>query len=363
MIFDHFLQRRPLLSTFAANLFISYTPVLVGYSFDDPDTRALWALIRGRLGKLRRRGYALKLRPTATEIARFQRRGIDVVAMPGDDYAGAFEALFDALRQSATERLREYSAPADDEVAAELALPASASSRLCFCSVPVRRLPWYRDEVFPTIEELGYVSVRRDDVIATEATAAAATSALIARARCALVDATSFSTNYELNLVVDALRPGAVLVIMDPGQDQPPSLRPEDRTFRFDDGTRADPELLLGVLRDWLSNLPRPETQPRVLLDQGHPGAAIAVAFAALEAALRKRVDPLPTDRSPSLMRLIDEAHRQGIVHAEEYERLRIGVRLRNVAVHTQDDIDPDTVAVALDIVEIVLSRLAGDAT
>ncbi len=70
--FDAFLQRRPLMATFTANLLITRTPVLLGYSFDDPDARSLWALIRDRLGQLRRQGYAIKLNATPTEIARFE---------------------------------------------------------------------------------------------------------------------------------------------------------------------------------------------------------------------------------------------------------------------------------------------------
>ena len=356
--FDGFLQRRPLFSTFAANLLIGYTPVLVGYSFDDPDTRALWSLIQGRLTRLRRRGYALRLRPSPTEIARFDRRGISVVTLPGDDHRQAFAELFEALHDAATERLREYSAPAEDEVAAELVLPASASSRLCFCSVPVRRLPWYRQEIFPIIEDLGYVAVRRDDIIATEATAAAATSAVIARAHSALVDATSFSTNYELNIAVDALPPGSVMALIEPAQDKPANLRPQDPIFVFDDETRSEPKLLVDAVRRWLSDLPRTETRPRALLELGHPEAAIAAAFAGLEVALRQRLESIGTERSPSLLRLVLAATDRGIISSEEAERFRRWVRLRNVAVHTQDPIDQREVEDAVTDVEMLLTRL-----
>ena len=160
--YDGFLQRSPLMATFTANLLITRTPVLLGYSFDDPDTRSLWALIRDRLGRLRRQGYVMELNATATETARFARRGIRVISLPGDDYNSMFARLFDELRDKYIDRVGRVSTPSEDEVAAELVLPPSVSSRLCYCSVPVRLLPWYRSEVFPVIEEAGYVTVTRD---------------------------------------------------------------------------------------------------------------------------------------------------------------------------------------------------------
>ena len=42
--YDLFLSRWPLLATAITSLFISHTAVLIGYSFDDPDTRQLMAL-------------------------------------------------------------------------------------------------------------------------------------------------------------------------------------------------------------------------------------------------------------------------------------------------------------------------------
>lgn len=50
--YDLFLGRWPLLATAITSLFISHTAVLIGYSFDDPDTRQLMALVKERLGAM-----------------------------------------------------------------------------------------------------------------------------------------------------------------------------------------------------------------------------------------------------------------------------------------------------------------------
>jgi len=123
--FDGFLNRYPLKATFAGNLLITRTLVLLGYSFDDPDTRSLWTLIRVRVGTLQRRGYVLLLNPSSTEVARFARRNITVVNLAGSDYAQAFTDLFDQLREKYNQEVGIFSKPTEDEVAAEL-VPFSA---------------------------------------------------------------------------------------------------------------------------------------------------------------------------------------------------------------------------------------------
>jgi len=106
-----------------------------------------------------------------------------------------------------------------------LVLPSDAPSRLCFCSVPVRLLPWYRSEVFPAIEAAGYVTVTREDVLSPGANAVATVNALLARSSFALIDGTSFSTGHELGMALAALTPERIIVILDRSQALPPALR------------------------------------------------------------------------------------------------------------------------------------------
>jgi hypothetical protein len=222
--FDSFLTRRPLMATFTANLLITRTPVLFGYSFDDPDTRSLWALIRDRLGSLQRKGYVFLVKPSPTEIARFARRNIAVVDLPGNDYGSLFADLFDELRSSYNEKLGTVSRPTEDEVAAELTLPLSAMSRLCFLSAPARLMPWYRSEIFPIIEAAGYVTVTPEDVVPPGANAAATMNALLTRSSLAVIDASSFSTSFELGMALSAVPSERVIAIF--GTSHAPALDP-----------------------------------------------------------------------------------------------------------------------------------------
>jgi hypothetical protein len=77
--YDRFLDRYPLLATFLANLLITRTAVLVGYSLDDPDFRQVWQVVGERLGRSRRIAYVITVGSKPTEISRFERRGVKVI--------------------------------------------------------------------------------------------------------------------------------------------------------------------------------------------------------------------------------------------------------------------------------------------
>src|SRR5215831_6583530 len=77
--YDRFLDRFPLLATFLANLLITRTAVLVGYSLDDPDFRQVWQIVGERLGRARRTAYALGVGVKPTDVSRFARRGVRVI--------------------------------------------------------------------------------------------------------------------------------------------------------------------------------------------------------------------------------------------------------------------------------------------
>jgi hypothetical protein len=361
--FDAFLSRHPLKATFAANLLITRTPVLLGYSFDDPDTRSLWALIRDRLGSLHRKGYALLVNPSSTEIARFARRNISVVALRGDDHAEAFADLFDQLRVRYVEEVATVSKPTEDEVAAELVLPADAPSRLCFCSVPVKLLAWYRSEIFPVIEAAGYVAVTREDVLSPGDNSVATVNALLARASLALVDGSSFSTGHELGMALAALPPERVLVIIDDSHAIPAAFRvPLDRAhvsvLRREDEPAADAQDLVARLKARLNEIPPVTSQPQTLLTQGHTNAAVAVAFGMLEQELTDRAEALRGERPPGIMRLTQWAREAGIMSEEDHLRFKAWVDLRNRAVHDGQTIDAATARRVVSEIEDFLTDL-----
>jgi hypothetical protein len=366
--FDSFLTKRPLMATFAANLLITRTPVLLGYSFDDPDTRSLWALIRDRLGELRRRGYALCVGATPTEVARFGRRGIKVINLSGDDYSVVFAQLFDELRDAYIARFGQFSKATEDEIAAELVLPLSAASRLCYSSVPRDLLAWYRSQVFPVIEEAGYVIVTFEEVL-TGITGAgnlvAIIDALLARAQLALIDGSSRSGGFEVDMALFALPPQCVIVVMGMDKAAPlsralrePLLYQDVQLLVRTTDTIARPELLASQIRAHLAALERKTSQPLELLAQGHFGPAVVVACSLLERALTPRVVLVQPERAPGLLRLLQAARDQGILTKREWKRVENWAGLRNAVVHAGADPDADVSRQAVADITALLTRL-----
>jgi len=361
--FDGFLARRPLIATFVANLFITRTPVFLGYSFEDADTRSIWTLIKDRLDHLRRKGYALMVNPSPTEVARFERRGINVVALPSDSYEEAFAQLFEELSESYTGRLGEFARPTEDDVAAQLVLPPGVDSRLCFCSVPVQLLAWYREEVFPAIREAGFVPVTLNDVVAPGSNIAATVNALMGRARVALIDGTSANSRFELGRALEKLKPDEVIVILDSAEEigdlRTPLMSGDLEVIVRDDDVMAEPEALVDRIRSRLERIGGPPSEPRRLLTDGYANAALTVAFTEFEGALRENAPPAGRGRPPGLHTMVRRAAEGGLVNADELSRIEGALGLRNRVVHGQPgELDAVMVGHIIDDIERITQRL-----
>jgi hypothetical protein len=83
--YDGFLRRRPLLMTYLSWWMLTREPVLFGYSLDDADLREVLAMLRDRLGRMTRAGWAvLPTDPFERRSKRFARRGFTpIVLEPG----------------------------------------------------------------------------------------------------------------------------------------------------------------------------------------------------------------------------------------------------------------------------------------
>jgi len=99
--YDGFLSNYPLLATYLSNFLIAKTAVFIGYSLEDPDFRQLWQIVSEMLGRSRRMAYAIAVNPKNTDIARFERRGVKVINLPGgkEKYGEVLAATFKELRE------------------------------------------------------------------------------------------------------------------------------------------------------------------------------------------------------------------------------------------------------------------------
>jgi SIR2-like domain len=162
--YDEFLDRRPLFATWLANQLISKTGVLIGYSLDDPDFRAVLAWIRARLGRVAPDLYVFEVDADPAKIDRYERRGVRVINLHSKNRDWAIlEVLFRALTEY-------WEAQAPSRVTATTTISRTVLrararlSRVVLFVVDKSRVSDYDENVFPSLIELGLVPITEEDI-------------------------------------------------------------------------------------------------------------------------------------------------------------------------------------------------------
>lgn len=132
--YDRFLEKYPLLATFLANLLITRTAVLIGYSLDDPDFRQVWQVVGDRLGRSRRPAYAIAVGAKSTDVSRFERRGVRVINLASEkaQYSRVLADVFQELGDYWRSHVIPASQIKEEQSLRELSLPTEVPTRLCF---------------------------------------------------------------------------------------------------------------------------------------------------------------------------------------------------------------------------------------
>jgi hypothetical protein len=296
-----------------------------------------------------------------TEIARFARRGVKVISLPGGraKYSQVLAAAFDELREYMQTHLIGASHVTEEEPLTEFSLPQEAVTRLCFFAVPLPLQPQYRDQVFPLAERAGLVPVTATDVIAPGENYTAKIDAIMRRSVAAVVDVTTQNTILELGMLIGMSRPLQTLVVVEEGAVLPSDLA-NQVVARRAKGPIADQPALLHKFEDWFRRVaadiqPRLAEEPLRLLSVREYRAAVISGIIHLESLLRaalEKDEKLP-GRAYSLGPLAELAARRELLTAAEHQRIRDWMRVRNMVVHSQESV---TRAKATEIVNGVLA-------
>lgn len=190
--YDLFVSRNPLLCTFVSNLFITRTMLLIGYSLDDADMRQLLKIVQSRLGRLARPVYSIQVGATTDDIARYKRRGVDVINVPKLPKMGYKECLIEFLRdlkmyieKRANSRLMSN----EEEVNQELIRPA-LDNRLCFVSCQADRIAWLKGVLDPLIRKYDIVPFWSDTVVKRDVDGVIAVAAALKKSAYRIFDIT-----------------------------------------------------------------------------------------------------------------------------------------------------------------------------
>jgi len=366
--YDTFLDKYPLLATYLGNLLIVKTAFFIGYSLDDPDFRHIWQLIGDRLGKLRRQAYTISVSASSPNIARFVRRGVKVINIPGkiSDYALILQEVFEELKEYWSDKIIETSTSSEDESLAEFALPKRDVNRLCFFSVPSRLSAYYKAFVFPIAEKHGFAPVIAVDVISPGDNIAAKVSALIDRSELIVVDSSSPNTEIELNLVL-ARKHAKALVILEESIELPTDIAGINYLIR-PKGQDSEKENFLNRIDFWFSEqaemlVGELSQEPIRLLNKREYRASVISVMALLENKLRKAV-PVQDDifnkkyRYVTLGRLIDQAITMEMLSQNESHKIRDWMAIRNKAVHMAEEISAKEARTLVKSVMGIINRI-----
>jgi hypothetical protein len=348
--------------------------IFIGYSLDDPDFRQIWHVVTQRLGKTRRMAYTLAVNAKPADVARFERRGVKVINLPGtrEKYGEVLSATFRELREYVRDNVIAASKVTEEQPLRELLLPRDAATRLCFFSLPLELLPFYWERVFPVVEQAGFVPVTADDLIAPGDNVSAKLDALIDRASVMVAEVSSDWTMAEFRMAIARLnalegnssqqKPFQLIVVVNDIDKVPVSIH-SFRVLRRPNLLTDDAEGFVADLGGTLRAIAEAtgmerQAEPRRLFEVREYRASVISAMTLLEAKLRERFNkvPWPQARRPLSMRsLIDQALAEGLVTPEVRNRIDSWMRVRNEVVHSSMAVSR---AQALEIVNGVLALI-----
>lgn len=342
--YDGFLSRNPMLATYLANLLITRTALFIGYSLDDTNFRQILALIKERLGKLKRQAYVIKVNCSLVEKAKYERRGVRVISIDGNakDYPSILSDVFTELREYWQKGSLDSTLASEEAAQAEILLPEDSHNRLCFFSVPFKLISFYNEHIFPLVVELGLVPASADEFISLGDNWMAKIAALIDKAEFVVIDITSQNTIFELGLALSQHKsPNRVLIITDESSPLPNDLAGQLMIRRPDNPYQAIEELR-SKIKGWFTkhlvdlNLTYGE-EPRRLLNKKEYRAAIISAITLLEVLIRRRLENESnfSPKSLSLQQLFHLVMNKDLFINLNNNDLQEWIRTRNELVHT----------------------------
>lgn len=199
--YDMYLEQNPVFATYIANLFISNTMLLIGYSLDDNDFRSIWQIINNRLGNMTQPAYCIVVNASPEKIARYQRRNIRVINLEGKakDYKAILHDFFAEIKDY-IDRERDKSAESVDERINEQMIIPAEDNKLCFISCAMSRISQLSAMLYPILHRFGVTPVRIDDMLMPGDNWIDISNTAIRKSKAAIVDVSDASPNVMLEL-------------------------------------------------------------------------------------------------------------------------------------------------------------------
>lgn len=226
--YDLYLEQNPIFATFIANLFITNTMLLIGYSLDDNDFRGIWQIINNRLGNMSQPAYCITVDATPEKIARYKRRNIKVINLKGDSnsYTTVLHDFFVELKNYIDCERDKNAKSTDERINEQMIIPAE-DNKLCFISCATSRISRLSELINPILYDLGITPVRTDDMLMPSDNWIDVSQTVIRKSRAAIIDISDSSSNVmlELDIIKSTKKKKNILIICEKGTIVPQSIK------------------------------------------------------------------------------------------------------------------------------------------
>lgn len=361
--YDTYIEKNKILSTYISNFFITKTLLLIGYSFDDSDIRTLWQIIGSRLGKLSTPAYVVLVNASPIEIARFERRNIKVINLPGDkaDYPDILNEFFVEVKQVVDEKIPERMVFTNEKASEELKMP-EMYKRLCFISAPYQRLSFIKDLLNPILLSNGISTISLEETILPGDIITRKIDAIISKASMAIVDlsGSNVSNMWEVENIVGKKK----LFILISDEDQldglPSDLRgmPFFKYSLYGDNKNFIDSLTRFLQENGMSrkNELNSENDYWNLFEKGEYNAAVIAAFRFLEITLSKECDLGNT----SLMEALNLLNTNNDEDKEMLYKVKRYRKIRNDIVHNNKNVEKKEAEDIISCIEKLCESIKG---
>lgn len=349
--YDVYLEQNPIFATYIANLFITNTMLLIGYSLDDNDFRSIWQIINSRLGSMAQPAYCITVGASPEKIAKYKRRNIRVINLEGDPqkYKTILCDLFIELKDYIDNEKDKTAKSIDERINEQLMIPAE-NNKLCFISCAMSRIAQLSALINPVLHDLGITSVRIDDMLMPSDNLIDITRTAIRKSKAAIIDISDSSDNVmlDLGLIKSTKKKENILILREEGTSIPVSLIDQPTLVYTFDIARQNINLhFVKELKEWSCHVFDVESdvcdnkgkhpvfaEAHGLLQKGEYSACIVSAFSELEYQIPLHyIDSWGEDNDSSshifrYVRYLRMAHESNIKDAYRL------IELRNKIVH-----------------------------
>lgn len=199
--YDMYIERNPVFVTYIANLFITNTMLLIGYSLEDDDFRGIWQIINSRLGNMTQPAYCVMVNAPQEKLARYHRRNIRVINLKGEakDYKTILRDFFIELKDYIDKERDKTAESTNERINEQMIIPAE-DNKLCFISCTMSRISQLSAMLYPILHSFGITPVRIDDMLMPGDNWIDISNTAIRKSKAAIVDVSDASPNVMLEL-------------------------------------------------------------------------------------------------------------------------------------------------------------------